>query len=141
MRMAEQEPDLLLLAPCGMDCMVCYRRCASKKPCEGCRMEGQNKPEHCRRCAIKDCAAEKGAGFCWDCPAYPCGKLINLEKRYTSRYGVSLMEQGRFVKTYGGEAFLKRERVRYTCPVCGGVVSLHDAKCGECGAEWKPPER
>ena len=28
---------------------------------------------------------------------------------------------------------MERERIRYSCTACGGVISLHDAKCGECG--------
>ena len=79
MKMAEQERDPLLIAPCGMDCMVCYRHCACKKPCEGCRSSGQNKPGHCRKCEIKNCAAEKGLVYCAECPGYPCRKLENLE--------------------------------------------------------------
>lgn len=50
------------------------------------------------------------------------------------------MEQGRFVRACGEAAFLDRERKRYACPACGGVVSLHDAQCSECGLEWKLPE-
>ena len=140
MKMAEQERDPLLIAPCGMDCMVCYRHCACKKPCEGCRSSGQNKPGHCRKCEIKNCAAEKGLVYCAECPGYPCRKLENLEKLYTRRYGISLMEQGRFVRACGEAAFLDRERTRYACPACGGVVSLHDAQCSECGLGWKLPE-
>ena len=71
---------------------------------------------------------------------FPDMKLENLEKLYTRRYGISLMEQGRFVRACGEAAFLDRERKRYACPACGGVVSLHDAQCSECGLGWKLPE-
>lgn len=53
--------DEKLLAPCGINCLVCYRYCAgARKPCPGCRYDGEGKPEHCRRCHIRDCAREKG---------------------------------------------------------------------------------
>ena len=33
----------------------------------------------------------------------------------------------------GIELFLENERKRYTCAACGGVISLHDHRCSECG--------
>lgn len=34
--------DEKLLAPCGINCLVCYRYCAgARKPCPGCRYDGE----------------------------------------------------------------------------------------------------
>lgn len=30
-----------MFAPCGMDCMVCYKHCYHKKPCAGCLKSDQ----------------------------------------------------------------------------------------------------
>ena len=44
-----------MFAPCGMNCLVCYKHCYHKKPCAGCLNSDMGKPEHCRKCKIKDC--------------------------------------------------------------------------------------
>lgn len=122
-----------MLAPCGMNCMICYRHCAHPKPCGGCLAGDANKPEHCRKCKIRSCALEKGMAGCRDCPEAPCKPLDALEKTYRARYGISLLQNGRIAREEGICALMERERIRYSCTACGGVISLHDAKCGECG--------
>lgn len=121
-----------MFAPCGMNCMVCYRHCNHKKPCAGCLGSDAGKPEHCRRCDIKDCAGGRGLSYCFACPDYPCKRIRNLEKSYNRRYAASLMENSAAVQAVGLEAFLEGQRADFTCPACGGVISLHDAACSEC---------
>ena len=44
-------PDAIppeLLAPCGMNCQVCYRHLTPRRACLGCRGGASNKPPHCR---------------------------------------------------------------------------------------------
>ena len=63
-------PDAIppeLLAPCGMNCQVCYRHLTPRRACLGCRGGASNKPPHCRDCALKACAAERGVAFCAAC--------------------------------------------------------------------------
>lgn len=119
-------------APCGMNCMVCYKHCDVKKPCAGCLAGDDGKPEHCRKCRIKDCIQEKGLTFCFECGAFPCKRIKSLEKSYNKRYGASLVQNSLFVKANGLTAFMEQQLETYTCPNCGGVVSLHDAECSEC---------
>ena len=127
--------DTELFAPCGMNCKVCYRHCFHKTPCAGCRKDDVGKPEHCRRCRIKDCVQAKGLTHCFACAAYPCIPLSRLEKSYRQRYQASLMENSAYVREYGLEAFMTWQRERYTCKICGGVLSLHDQMCSECRAK------
>lgn len=127
--------DAGLFAPCGMNCMVCYKHCAHKKPCAGCLVNDQGKPGHCRACAIKACVEEKGFTYCFACARYPCKRIKALDKSYRSRYGVSLLENSRAVAEAGLAAFQEQQRAVYACPACGGVISLHDAQCSECGAK------
>lgn len=134
MKMPAGPLDPALFAPCGMNCLVCYKHCAHKTPCAGCLVGGQGKPAHCRRCAIKDCAREKGLVHCHACAEYPCRRINALEKSYQKRYRASLTANSRFVQEEGLAAFMARQRERYTCPVCGDIISLHDAACSECGA-------
>ncbi len=132
MRMPERIPAELL-APCGMDCMVCYKHLAPNRPCAGCRAGDAGKPEHCRACAVRDCAAERGAAYCACCGAFPCKRIKNLERTYRKRYGVSLIANGEQARDRGAEDLLAAERARWTCSRCGGAVSLHDGTCSECG--------
>lgn len=36
MQMPPGKIDVVMFAPCGMNCFVCYKHCLHKKPCAGC---------------------------------------------------------------------------------------------------------
>lgn len=122
----------IMLAPCGMNCLVCYKHCYSKKPCDGCLMGDVGKPEHCRRCKIKNCSKENGITYCYECTEFPCILIKNMEKSYNKRYDESLIRNGLKVKEDGVDTFMEKEREKWTCQHCGGIISLHDAECSEC---------
>lgn len=42
------------------------------------------------------------------------------------------MENSAFVKEYGVDKFMKQQKEKYTCAVCGGIISIHDRECSEC---------
>lgn len=132
MKMPLEPIENELFAPCGMNCMVCYRHCHPKKPCGGCLTSDTGKPDHCRKCKIRDCLRGKGCSYCYECVEYPCKQLKSLEKSYQTRYGVSLLANSQFVKEKGLTAFMEQQKENFRCPACGGVVSLHDAQCSEC---------
>ncbi|MBE2201158.1 MAG: DUF3795 domain-containing protein [Anaerolinea sp.] len=122
-----------MLAPCGMNCRVCYVHLKKKKPCLGCWGQDDSKPEHCRTCKIKTCALEQGIDFCFNCSTFPCAIIKRLDKSYRQRYQVSLIDNAMRLKTVGAKQYLKEERDKWTCADCGGIVSLHDRVCSECG--------
>lgn len=132
-------PDIIeniMLAPCGMNCTVCYKHVGGRKygkPCEGCLKGDLGKPEHCRKCNIKSCAQEKGYTHCFECTDFPCKLIKNLEKSYNKRYDTSLIENSRTAQEKGIAAFLEQDRHKWTCSKCGGAFSLHDGACSECG--------
>lgn len=132
MKMPSKEIDPVMFAPCGMNCMVCYKHCYHKSPCQGCFKNDEAKPKHCRSCKIRDCTIEKGLSFCYRCTDFPCKLIKNLERSYNKRYGVSLIHNSKTVKARGIIAFMKKQKTDYTCPVCGGIISVHDAECSEC---------
>lgn len=101
MKMPEEKLNEKMFAPCGMNCTVCYKHCYHKKPCAGCLQSDDGKPEHCRKCKIKDCVKEKTLKYCYECSEYPCKRLKYLEKSYQIRYGASLNENSLFVKGNG----------------------------------------
>ena len=129
--------EVAMFALCGMNCMVCYKHCYNKKPCDGCLNSDIGKPEHCRKCKIKDCVKEKGISYCFECSEYPCKRIKSLEKSYNSRYGASLMDNSSKVKEIGLVEFMILQQREYTCSACGGIISIHDSECSECQTKSK----
>ena len=129
--------ETTMFAPCGMNCLVCYKHCYHKKPCAGCLNGDNGKPEHCRKCKIKDCVKEKGFSYCFECSEHPCKQIKSLEKSYNSRYNTSLVKNSSIAKEIGFVEFMKLQQKEYTCSVCGGIISIHDAECSECQTKSK----
>jgi len=121
-----------MLAPCGINCKTCYKHCYSKKPCSGCLVNDIGKPEHCRKCKRKECAEANGYTYCYECEKFPCKLIKSLEKSYNDRYGISIVANSIKVKEQGLDAFMEKERIKWTCPLCGGIISQHDMECSEC---------
>ena len=84
MKMPKENIDTSMFAPCGMNCLVCYKHCYHKKPCAGCLNSDKGKPEHCRKCKIKDCIRSKELSYCFECSEYPCKQIKILKKAITS---------------------------------------------------------
>lgn len=137
MKMPLKEIEVIIFAPCGMNCKVCYKHCYSKKPCEGCLKSEEGKPEHCQKCKIKECIKEKSISYCYECPEYPCKPIRNLEKSYHIRYNTSLIGNSKFAKEKGLKAFMEYQKEKFTCSTCGGIISLHDSECSECKVKQK----
>ena len=52
--------------------------------------------------------------------------------------GKSLMEMAsRIVMQKGIPHLMEAHIQKYACPECGGIISLHDKVCTECGKERK----
>lgn len=139
MKMPTEPIENIMFAPCGMNCKVCYKHCYHKKPCNGCLKSDIGKPEHCRKCKIKDCIKDKGVSYCYECSEYPCKQIKNLEKSYNNRYGASLIENSQFVKNNDSTTFMKHQKAKYTCPECGGIISIHHSECSEC--QWQAKQK
>lgn len=131
MKMPLEIPNYLF-APCGINCLVCYVHLKKIKPCGGCYGDIKLKPERCVNCKIKTCANIKGLKYCHECSDFPCKPIKNLDKSYKKRYNVSLIENSIAVKTNGVSYFQKVEQIKWKCPVCSGIVSLHDKECSVC---------
>jgi hypothetical protein len=124
-----------LFSPCGMNCMVCYAHLKDKKACPGCLGSEENKPDRCKKCEIKSCASGKNITYCFECKEFPCKSISNLEKSYVKRYKTSLIENSNHAKALGIAEFQKRERKKWLCKGCNGVISIHDGICSECKKE------
>ncbi len=131
MRMPDTIPTTMF-APCGMNCMVCYRHCVSKKSCGGCFQDTDGKSEGCKSCRIQSCVKEKGIQYCFSCKHFPCKLIQKMDKRYRDRYNQSLIENSIQVREHGLVAFLAAERSKWICGKCDRIISLHDNECSEC---------
>lgn len=97
----------------------------------------KGKPEHCRKCKIKDCVKSKVLSYCFECAEYTCKLIKSLEKSYNKWYQASLIENSRFVQEQSLEHFMEQQKIKYTCSECGGIISIHDRECSECQEKMK----
>lgn len=133
-----------LIAPCGMNCGICIGHLREKNSCGGCfKMDCENKPKQCRSCSIVNCEslAKTKSGFCFDCEIFPCSRLKNLDKRYQTKYGMSMLENLEYIQKHGLEKFLLHEESRWTCKVCGSILCVHRDFCLTCKTEIKSSKR
>lgn len=129
--------DEVLIAPCGMNCAICTAYLRKKNRCLGCRSEAADKWISRLRCPMRSCETIKNnrSGFCYECDEYPCRSLKHIDKRYRTRYRMSMVENLEYIKEHGMDAFLEREEDKWQCPECGGVISCHNGICYSCGLD------
>ncbi len=125
-----------LIAPCGMNCSVCIAYLAKKHDlhkqglrrtyCEGCLPRGKN----CLHMADK--CEKLGNGlvrFCFECTDFPCKRLKALDKRYRTKYHLSMIENLTYINKHGIGNFLEIEKEKWMCSGCGGTVCCHNGLC------------
>ena len=124
-------PDISMFAPCGVNCLLCYRYLRQKNPCKSsCSADlASGAQKNCKRFG---CVRESGHQDCFECADFPCKLIKSLDKSYIQRYGVSLIENSYFAKARGISAFLENDVEKWRCE-CGGLVSVHTRLCSECG--------
>ncbi len=128
-----------LIAPCGMNCVLCVSYLAmkndlnnkgfQKRYCPGCLPRGKNCTFMKDQCAL----LRKGlVRFCYECEDFPCNRLKALDKRYSTKYHMSMIENLEFIKEHGIESFLKKEETKWRCPECGSEICCHNGLCMSC---------
>ncbi len=127
------------IAPCGMDCGLCLAQHRTKNICTGCYAEGAQKSPYCIRCPIKYCELLKSSGskYCFGCTQFPCARVKHLDKRYRTKYGMSMIENLNNIKQNGIRKFVENERLKWRCDNCGNVVCVHRPNCLVCGEPVK----
>jgi len=131
-----------LIAPCGMNCGVCISYLAMKNDlnkrgfkkvyCEGCLPRGKNCLHMGDRCEVLG----KGlVRFCYECRDYPCKRLKTLDKRYRTKYHMSMIENLEFIKEQGIERFLEKEEAKWLCSECGKMICCHNGLCLNCSLD------
>ena len=131
-----------LIAPCGMNCGVCVSYLAMKydikkqgfrkKYCSGCLARGKNCTFMKNQC---DLLGKGLVRFCYECENFPCSRLKALDKRYRTKYHMSMIENLEFIKEHGIEKFLEKEEEKWRCSECGEVICCHNGLCLNCGLD------
>mgnify|MGYP002813446298 FL=1 len=127
------------IAPCGMNCRLCYATMREKGQCPGCRGSNQNKSNSCITCRIRNCSKfeKKSAKYCFSCDIFPCLRLKQLDKRYRTKYGMSMIDNLNYIRKYGIRKFIQKETARWACPSCGTILCVHRPDCPKCDYAWR----
>lgn len=125
----------LWIAPCGMNCRLCYAFIRPKNACLGCNAPDDSKPKACTNCKIVQCEkrVRNGWATCAPCDK-PCRRLKDLDKRYKAQYHMSMTENLACIRNRGIDAFLGQQVSRFKCPTCGEVLCVHREDCPNCNA-------
>jgi len=140
---AARSSDLITrekIAPCGMDCALCMAISRKKDPCPGCRGPDEGKPKYCVQCKMVTCsrsADSRDGQFCFTCDSFPCKRLKDLDKRYRTKYSMSMLENLATIRDEGLDRFIDKEKKKWICKGCGGIVSVHRDNCLACGYKWR----
>ena len=123
----------ILIAPCGMNCGICMAYLRKRNKCVGCNIESPQRAKHCSICKIKNCTERpEGSQFCFDCTKYPCTRLKHLDKRYRTKYAMSMIENLNRIRDLGLDRFMEVENTRWVCPECGNPICVHNKRCYHC---------
>ncbi|MDD5765493.1 MAG: DUF3795 domain-containing protein [Candidatus Marinimicrobia bacterium] len=123
-----------VIAPCGMNCGICMAFLREKNHCPGCNSDSLQKPKHCTACKFQTCPEKQSGDLaCYDCSKFPCLRLKQLDKRYRTKYGMSMIENLLKIKEIGIAKFVEIENARWACPDCGYPINVHRWKCSHCG--------
>ena len=111
-----------LIAPCGMNCNLCSAYLRDKNRCLGCRAKDKEKSNYCKSCFVTRCEIRKDNNLKYcskKCEKYPCKRIKSLDKRYISKYGMSMIENLDFIQKKGIRMFIDNEKKRW---VKGGKI-------------------
>ena len=132
-----------LIAPCGMNCRLCWGFIRDRNSCPGCfRDNGQEskKSKYRTTCKIRNCdrLAKGKTKYCSDsCDDFPCARLKQLDKRYKAKYEMSMIDNLQIISAAGIRNFIRNEKIKWKCPECGGLICVHKPICLACGYEWR----
>lgn len=128
-----------LIAPCGMNCRICLGYF-------GYTVSGKKRKMRCIGCTPRDksCAflkkyckklTKKEVRYCFECLNFPCVHLKKIDELYRKRYNMSMIENLEFIRDKGIDNFLRKQKKKYQCSECEGVICVHNGKCYCCGKQ------
>ena len=131
-----------LIAPCGMNCRLCWAYIRESNTCPGCRRinnQDSQKSKYRNRCKIKNCEqiAKGKINYCSDsCVSFPCDRLKQLDKRYRTKYGMSMIDNLKMINEFGIRHLIRNEKVKWIYPECSEMICVHRPTCISCGYKW-----
>ncbi len=132
-----------LIAPCGMNCRLCLGYIRERNTCPGCRKnnnQDSQKSKYRNRCRIKNCEqiAKGKIRYCSNsCDSFRCDRLKQLDKRYRTKYGMSMIDNLQMINEFGIRHFIRNEKVKWICPECSEMICVHKPTCLSCGYKWQ----
>jgi len=131
-----------LIAPCGANCAVCSSYLARKyyikakgvemPYCAGCRPDDKQCGWLKGKCQLLRQGQVK---YCYECPDFPCDRLIHIDKRYQTNFRTSFLDNLKVIRTKGIKRLLAREAKKWKCPECGDVICCHNGICYNCSLD------
>lgn len=128
-----------LIAPCGMNCSLCVsyqfgkfdfnKKGFSKKYCPGCIPRGKNCTYMAHHC---DLLGKGIIRFCTDCKDFPCKYLKYLDRRYSTKYKMSMIDNLHYISNNGIDKFLLKEEEKWKCNICNNLKCCHNGLCLFC---------
>ena len=128
-----------LIAPCGMNCALCAGYLASKNDvkskgirmpyCAGCRPRNKQCAFLKKRCTK---LLTNKVNYCFECKDFPCKNLEKLDKRYSTFFRMSMIENLQFIKDQGIARFIEQDMTTWKCPSCGETICCHNGICFSC---------
>lgn len=104
------------IAPCGMNCSLCIAYIREKDKCPGCRDLDKKKSRTRTKCIIRNCEELKNNNWkCCSglCSRFPCSRLNQLDKRYRTKYDMSMIENLEMIQEEGIKNFIENEKKRW----------------------------
>ena len=128
-----------LIAPCGMNCRLCHKFNRDKNSCPGCRADNSLKPKTSWICKIITCEkyAEGKFKYWFECDRFSCSRLNHLDKRYRTKYAMSMINNLNNIKELGIRQFIRNEIEKWSCPECGEMICVHKPVCIYCKYGWR----
>ncbi len=134
---------------CGLYCGACEALLATRRDevedlaaeleisaadlrCGGCRSD--TKSRWCRSCHIRDCAVSREVDYCFECDDYACEHLLSFANDQHSHHSAVLANLEQMLRQ-GVDAWLEKQKRRWTCTGCGRSHSWYEKTCPACTAE------
>ncbi len=119
-----------LIAPCGMNCNICYAYLRDKNKCPGCRYVNRACQISMRQCIIRTCPIlrKNKYKFCFKCHKFPCRRLRQLDKRYRTKYRMSMINNLKYIQKKGLVRFVVYREKRWQCLGGEGIICVHNRK-------------
>lgn len=128
-----------LIAPCGMNCSLCVayqfnkfdfnKKGFHKKYCPGCISRNKNCLFMAHNC---DLIGKGQVRFCSECKNFPCRYLKALDKRYRTKYNMSMIDNLEYISQHGIDEFMIKEEKKWKCKECGNLKCCHNGLCLPC---------